>query len=207
MLRILTGGPSDTQPPCCALHGLLERRSGETGERRERRLRGVQPEPKVRVVIGRIEIGGLVPVRVPPCPDLRAAVAARGMRGVACPHPLTPSPFGRGGTRLKVILQTRDVAAAVAAELHLNPVNGGAVAVGALAPIAEGRESLDGRLVALQVEARDQLGYGGRGLGPSRPEPRWQPESRGRRGEQTIAAVGRSRATAAVVDHESFPHD
>src|SRR5436309_16124330 len=154
MLRILTRGPGDAQPLCCALHGLLDRRSGETGGRRNRRLRGVQPEPKVRVVIGRIDVGGLVPVRVPPCPDLCAAVAtaARGMRGVACPHPLTPSPFGRGGTRLIVILQTRDVAAAVAAELRLNPVNGGAVAVGALAPIAKGCESLDGHLVALQVE-------------------------------------------------------
>src|SRR5712664_5009946 len=62
------------QPLRCALRGLLEPRSGETGERRERRLRGVQPEPKVRVVVGRVEIGGLVPVRVPPCPDLRAAL-------------------------------------------------------------------------------------------------------------------------------------
>src|SRR2546427_11225696 len=101
MLRILTGGLDDTQPLCCALHWLLERRSGETGERRERRLRGVQPEPKVRVVIGRIEIGGLVPVRVPPCPDLRAAgaTAARGMRGVACPPPPSPPPPRGGGDR------------------------------------------------------------------------------------------------------------
>src|SRR6266576_2061219 len=53
---------------------LPNRRPNQPRERRERRLRGVQPEPKVRVVIRRVEIGGLVPIRVPPCPDLRAAL-------------------------------------------------------------------------------------------------------------------------------------
>src|SRR2546426_2841066 len=114
---------------------LPNRRPNQPRERRERRLRGVQPEPEDRVVIGRIEIGGLVPVRIPPCPDLRAAfaTAARGMRGVACPPPLTPSPFGphplapspvgRGGTwRLIVILEARDVATAVAPQLRFHPV-------------------------------------------------------------------------------------
>src|SRR5437899_8598445 len=52
-------------------------------------------------------------------PDTAVAAAARGSRRIARrPHPLTPSPFGRGGIRLKVILQTRDVAAAVAPELR-----------------------------------------------------------------------------------------
>src|SRR6266568_1513792 len=165
MLRILTRGGSNTQPPCCALHRLLERRSGETGERRERRLRGVQPEPKVRVVVGRVSS--------PPDPlSLRAR-----------------------GTRLIVILQTRDVTAAVAPELRLDPVHGGAVAVGALAPIAEGRESLDGRLVTLQVEARDQLGYGVGGWG------RVGLSHEGNRSHEGNEQ-NEERST-----HESFPHD
>src|SRR5207302_8808702 len=52
------------------------------------------------------------------------------------------------------------VAAAVAPELRLDPVHGGTVAVRALAAVAEGGESLDGRFVALQVQARDELGHG-----------------------------------------------
>jgi len=62
--------------------------------------------------------------------------------------------------RLIVVLEARHVAAAVAPELRLDPVHGGAVAVGALTPIAEGRESFDGRLVAFQVEAGDELDDG-----------------------------------------------
>src|SRR6266513_4538075 len=59
-----------------------------------------------------------------------AAVAAttRGAARVAWrPHPLFPSPSGRGGTRrLIVVLQTGDVGAAVAPELRLDPVHRGA---------------------------------------------------------------------------------
>src|SRR5205823_869348 len=67
----------------------------------------------------------------------------------------------RGGTRrLILVREARHVAAAVAPELRLDPVHGGTVAVRALAAVAEGGESLDGRLVALQVQARDELGNG-----------------------------------------------
>src|SRR3989441_11010508 len=62
--------------------------------------------------------------------------------------------------RLIVVLETRDLAATVAPKLRLDPVHGGTVAVRALAPVAEARESLDRGLVALQVEARDELGNG-----------------------------------------------
>src|SRR5204862_6533132 len=45
--------------------------------------------------------------------------------------------------------------AAVALELRLAPVHGGAIPLCALASIAERRQPLDGRLVALEIEALD----------------------------------------------------
>src|SRR5207249_5938710 len=87
-----------------------------------------------------------------------ATVAATARGG---PHPLSPSPSGRGGTRrLIVVLEARHVAAAVAPELRLDPVHGGTVAVRALAPVAELGEAFDRDLVLLEVEPRDQLGDG-----------------------------------------------
>src|SRR5436189_299145 len=88
--------------------------------------------------------------------SMTSAAAAR-----SGPHPLSPSPSGRGGTRrLVVVLEARHVATAVAPELRLDPIHGGTVAVRSLAAVAEVGESLDRRFVALQVEARDKLGDG-----------------------------------------------
>src|SRR5204862_5722058 len=53
---------------------LLNRRSGEAGERPKRGLCRIQAKPEVLVAIGGIEIGGLVPVGVPASPDLCAAL-------------------------------------------------------------------------------------------------------------------------------------
>src|SRR5262249_21165051 len=53
-----------------------------------------------------------------------------------------------------------DVAAAVAPQLLLDPVDRGAVARRALPPVAELREALDRRLVMLEIEARDEPGNG-----------------------------------------------
>ena len=64
------------------------------------------------------------------------------------------------------------VRAAVALELRLDPVGGRPVAVGALAPVAELRQPLDGGLVFLQVEPADQRADGvvrRRRLGRRRP--------------------------------------
>ena len=46
--------------------------------------------------------------------------------------------------------------AAVALELCFDPVDRGAVAIGALPPIAELRQALDRRLVAFEIEPLDQ---------------------------------------------------
>src|SRR5258705_12780903 len=64
-------------------------------------------------------------------------------------------------------LDASDVGAAIAPELGLDPIDRGAVSVGALAPVAELGEALDGRLVLLQVEPGDELGDGIGGSGPS----------------------------------------
>src|SRR5690349_10712805 len=86
-------------------------------------------------------------------PDTAVAAAARGSAGISWRRGARPR-----SRRLIVILEPRDIAAAVAPQLSLDPVDGGAIAVGALAPIAEARESLDGRLVTLEVEPGDELG-------------------------------------------------
>src|SRR5205823_8830080 len=91
-----------------------------------------------------------------------AAVAASARSG---PHPLSPSPFGRGGTRrLILVLEAGDVGTAVAPQLSLDPVHRGAVSVRALAAVTELGETLDRRLVLLEVEPRDELGNGIRAL-------------------------------------------
>jgi hypothetical protein len=76
-------------------------------------------------------------------------------------------PRGRGAgswrarrrrARLRGVL-VRDpfgVRAAIALELRLDPVSGRAVAIGALPPIAELRQTLDGGLEPLEIEAADQ---------------------------------------------------
>src|SRR5213596_2809986 len=78
----------------------------------------------------------------------RGAARVAGRSGRFCP--------GTRWRRLIVVRQARDIGTAVAPELGLDPVHRGAVAVGALAPVAELGEALDRRLVLLEVEARDQ---------------------------------------------------
>jgi hypothetical protein len=51
-----------------------------------------------------------------------------------------------------VVVNALGVGAAVALELRFDPVDGGAVAVGALAAVAELGEAFDGGLVALQFQ-------------------------------------------------------
>jgi hypothetical protein len=54
-----------------------------------------------------------------------------------------------------LVLDAVGVGAAVTLELRLDPIGGGAIAIGALAAITELRQSFDGRLVFLQVEPCD----------------------------------------------------
>ena len=61
----------------------------------------------------------------------------------------------RAGWRRVGVLDPLGRRAAVALELRLDPIHRFAVAFGALAPVAELRETLDRRLVLLEVEARD----------------------------------------------------
>src|SRR5439155_14031636 len=90
------------------------------------------------------------------------AASTHGARGVAC----RPRRVRRGArrSRLIVVLQAGDVGTAVALELGLDPVHRGAVSVRALAAVAELGETLDRRLVQLEVEPRDEPGDGIRPL-------------------------------------------
>jgi len=71
---------------------------------------------------------------------------------------------GRHSPRARLGWRARDVVgvveafgrAPVAAKLRFDPVDGPAVAVGALLAITELRQALDGRLVSLQIEPSDQ---------------------------------------------------
>src|SRR5262249_23729625 len=54
------------------------------------------------------------------------------------------------------VMDSLGVGAAVALELRLDPVDGGAIAVGALATVAESGEAEDSVLVVLEVEAADE---------------------------------------------------
>src|SRR5580704_3650994 len=58
--------------------------------------------------------------------------------------------------RLVVVLEPFDICAAVAFELGFYPVDGSAIAIRSLAPIAELRQPLDGGLVPFQIKATDE---------------------------------------------------
>src|SRR6202030_3380592 len=65
---------------------------------------------------------------------------------------------GRSARALRVggeigVLDARGVRTSVALQLRLDPIHCGAISVRSLAAVAELRETLDGRLVSLQVEA------------------------------------------------------
>src|SRR5207237_9981081 len=53
---------------------LLRRRSDEARERRQGGLGRIQAEPEVLVAVGGVQVGRLMPVRVPPRSDLGAAL-------------------------------------------------------------------------------------------------------------------------------------
>ncbi len=65
----------------------------------------------------------------------------------------TGSPRLGGGIR---VLEPRDIRAAVALELRLDPVAGRAIAIGSLPSVAEFRQTLDGRLESLEIQMPDQ---------------------------------------------------
>ena len=75
--------------------------------------------------------------------------------------PAPPRPPARAACRsagaVYIVRDALRVRAAVALELRFDPVDRGAIALGALAAIAELRQSLDRRLVLLEVEPADQL--------------------------------------------------
>src|SRR5205823_8204451 len=58
----------------CALPISYSDKDFQPRQRCKRRLRRIQAEPKVLVAVGGVEIGGLVPVRIPARADLRAAL-------------------------------------------------------------------------------------------------------------------------------------
>ena len=60
--------------------------------------------------------------------------------------------------RRVAIAQALDVRAPVALELRFNPIDGGAIAIGALSTITKARECFDGDLIAREIEPGDQAG-------------------------------------------------
>src|SRR2546430_4193215 len=84
--------------------------------------------------------------------------STHGARGVAC----RAGRFRRRArrSRLIVVLQAGDVGTAVAPQLGLDPVHRGAVSVRSLAAVTEMGETLDRRLVLLEIEQRDEPGDG-----------------------------------------------
>src|SRR5256885_1656651 len=83
-------------------------------------------------------------------PDPAAALSGGGCRARA--------RWTRGGARRRRGVLVRDalgIRAAVALELRLDPIDRGAVAIGALAPVTELGEAFHGRLVPLEIEACD----------------------------------------------------
>src|SRR5437588_9539833 len=53
---------------------LLRRRSDESGERSQGGLGRIEAEPEVLVAVGGVQVGRLMPVRIPARPDLGAAL-------------------------------------------------------------------------------------------------------------------------------------
>src|SRR6185503_13794677 len=88
------------------------------------------------------------------------AAAARGSGGVTCWWCGWPVGGGTRRGRLVFVFDASDVGAAVAAQLRFDPVHRIAVAVGPLAAVAELSETLDRRLVLLEVEPGDEPGDG-----------------------------------------------
>src|SRR5256884_1242803 len=109
-----------------------------------------------------------------------------------------------GSARLILVLETRHVATAVALELRLDPVNGGTVAVRGLAAGAEAGEALDGRLVALQGEPRDELGDGvrsGRGVSLRRQGGRKGESGEQQEGDERSVHAGTYAGTPGSATH------
>ena len=89
------------------------------------------------------------------------ALASPGAPAGAGPRRLSARRRHRAapGRRLVVVLDAFRVRAAVALELRLDPVDGGAVAIGSLTAIAELRQALDRGLVLFQIESADEHPY------------------------------------------------
>src|SRR4029077_4201872 len=86
--------------------------------------------------------------------EASAALGIVGLRSWAA----TGASARRRG--LVLVRDALRVGAAVALELRFDPVDGGAIPIRALAPVAELRETLDRRLVFLQLEPGDHVLHG-----------------------------------------------
>ena len=98
-----------------------------------------------------------------------------------------------------VVLEAFDVRAAVALELRFDPVDGLAIAIRSLPPIAELRQPLDGGLVAFQIEPVDENFYwigSSFQLGPAKPTRlRWASGDYGR--DDDLSQKYKSRQSSA----------
>ncbi len=87
----------------------------------------------------------------------RPPATLRGGNRVGIGRPWRRCPCGRVARRCREgVLDPLGVGAAVTLELRLDPVHCLAIALGALATIAELREALDGGLVFFEIEPADQ---------------------------------------------------
>ena len=111
---------------------------------------------RLHVQRAKLFVGLLHRIGVDAGPRADAAQPATALRLVrASPRIAASAPIGR---RRLVFVMNAVGRAAVALELRLDPVDCRAVAVGALTPVAELRESFDRRLVFLEVEPRHERG-------------------------------------------------
>jgi two-component system OmpR family response regulator len=111
---------------------------------------------------------------------LRISGRARSASGWRCGSSFTPiaarcprkrpPPFAASGVhrrparaglllRRVAVGQSGDIRAAVGTQLRLDPVEGGPIAVRTLAAVPESRQSPDGRLVALEIQACHELSH------------------------------------------------
>ena len=159
--------PSMCAPTMYISSGRVDADLGAVDLLRARRRRG-----RLAVERAQLFVGLLHRVVVDAGTRARAARPSAALRrsglAIRIRRALRPRARLRGRRRRRgvVVVDAFDVGAAVALELRFDPVDRLAIALGALASIAELRQALDGRLVALEIEPADQrLEPGSGGLG------------------------------------------